>query len=191
MGANISCMYEVEFKVEITKTEREAVLGRLLENNFIDGGSASQLDCYIEAKESPYGGFDTKRFRHEGDEFIYTEKVWELMNGEMIRHEEEREISKEEFLSGLNSVNNPITIKKERQKLDGYYEGVKIHIDMDTVKFDHSVSERYFLETEILTEDKAQVKELREFIHKFLVFTLDRDDVVEASGMFSMAFLKL
>lgn len=191
MGANISGMYEVEFKVEITKTEREDVIKKLLENNFLDGGSTSQLDCYIEAKESPYGGFDTKRFRQEGDKFIYTEKIWELMDGEMIRREEEKEVSEEEFLSGINSTNDSITIKKDRQKLDGFYDGYKLHVDMDTVKFDHSVSERYFLETEILTDDKAQVKELREFIHKFLVFILDRDDVVEASGMFSMAFLKL
>lgn len=190
MGANISCMYEVEFKVEITKTEREAVLGRLLENNFIDDGSVKQIDCYVEAKESPYGGFDTKRFRQEGDNFIYTEKIWELIDGEMIRREEEREISKEEFLSGLKSTPNPITIKKDRQKLDGFYDGYKLHVDMDTVKFDHSVSERYFLETEILTEDKAQVKELREFIRKFLTYILDKDELTEASGIFSMAFLK-
>lgn len=184
-------MYEVEFKVEISEAKRETVISRLIANKFVDGGTVGQQDCYIEAKESPFGGFDTKRFRQEGDKYIYTEKVWEKLNDEMVRLEDEREVSKEEFDCGVEKSPDLLTIKKDRHSFDGEYEGVKIHIDMDTVKFDHSAAPRFFLETEILTEDKAKVKELRDFIRIFLKELLEQDEIVEAPGMFSMAFLKL
>ena len=184
-------MYEVEFKVEISKVEREIIIRKLLDEKFVDGGTVGQRDCYIEAKESPFGGFDTKRFRHEGDKYIYTEKVWEKLNDEMVRREEEREVSKEEFDLGIEKSSDLLTIKKDRHSFDGEYEGVQIHIDIDTVKFDHSATARFFLETEILTEDKAKVKELRDFIRMFLKDLLEQDEIAEAPGMFSMAFLKL
>ena len=63
-------MYEVELKVEITEKEKEELIKSFKVKNYLFKGITPQDDFYIEAKESPYGGQDLKRYRKEGGKFI-------------------------------------------------------------------------------------------------------------------------
>jgi len=183
-------MYEVELKAEITAGEREKVVSNLLKSGFSENGSVSQTDCYIEAEQSPYGGYNLKRYRNEDGKIFYTQKTWEMENEELARKEEEREASQTEMEEAIKGASHPITIKKDRQLFEGYYKDTKIHIDMDTIKFDHSTDVRYFIETEIITAQKEEVKNIREFIREFLKQLLGKSELIEAPGMFTMAFEK-
>lgn len=184
-------MYEVEFKVELSREEKDKLITSFKERGFSPKGVTPQNDFYIEAKESPYGGFDLKRYRNEGGKFIYTEKTWEILEGQPIRKEDEHEVSKEEFESKVAQFPNAIAIKKDRAWFDGSYQGVKISITIDTVKFNHSLEERYFIEAEIVVEDKHEVIKTKVFIQEFLKEILEKDEIIESPGMFSMAFKKL
>ncbi len=84
-------MYEVEFKVELTESERDALQAALLARGFVAAEPVTQRDNYVEAKDSPHGGYDLKRYRDEGDRVIYTEKIWEPVAGSLARRENERE----------------------------------------------------------------------------------------------------
>jgi hypothetical protein len=186
-------MYEVEYKTEISEAERDKLIFLFELNhfgNFLKKPSVLQNDYYIEAQESPYGGFDLKRYRDEGDKYFYTEKIWEDVNGSKARKETEKEISKEELKAGIE--NSPVIIKlqKTRDRFVGEYRGKEIHIDMDSVKFDHCPSMRYFVEAETMTEIKENIKELKELMKNFLKESLGKDEITEAKGMFTMAFKK-
>ena len=183
-------MYEVELKVEITAEEKERVITNLKNSGFVEKDYVAQIDCYVEAEKSPHGGYNLKRYRNEDGKIFYTQKTWEMENGELARKEEERESSQVEFDEGLKKSSHPITIKKDRQSFDGSYKDTKIHIDMDTIKFDHSSDMRYFIETEIITAQKEEVKNIREFIREFLKKLLEKSELIEAPGMFTMAFEK-
>jgi len=183
-------MYEVELKAEITAQEKEQVVANLIKSGFSEKSSVAQIDCYVEADKSPHGGYNLKRYRNENGKIFYTRKTWEMENGELARKEEEREASQNEFDEGLKASTHPITIKKDRQSFEGSYKDTKIHIDMDTIKFDHSSDVRYFIETEIITAQKEEVKNIREFIRDFLKQLLGKSELTEAPGMFTMAFEK-
>ena len=183
-------MYEVELKVEITAEEKEEVIASLKKSGFTERGSVAQIDCYVEAEKSPHGGYNLKRFRNEDGKIFYTQKTWEMENGELARKEEEREASQNEFDEKLKASSHPITIKKDRKSFEGSHNDTKIHIDMDTIKFDHSSDMRYFIETEIITTEKEEVKNIREFIREFLKQLLGKSELIEAPGMFTMAFEK-
>jgi adenylate cyclase class IV len=149
-----------------------------------------QNDYYIEAKESPYGGYNIKRYRDEGAKFIYTEKVWEKIKGQPARREEEHEVSMEEFASRVAEFPNAVKIKKDREWFAGNYKDKDISITIDSVKFDHSPEVRHFIETEIDIADKNNVAETKALIGQFLKELLGKSEIVEAPGMFSMAFNK-
>ena len=184
-------MYEVDYKVEITGEEKDALYELFTKDNFTKKESVLQNDYYTESKESPYGGFDLKRYRDEGDTIFYTEKVWEDVGGQKTRREKEVEVTRDEFDTELGKSQNVLKIKKDRQTFTGEYGGRKIHIDMDSVKFDHSPSMRYFLEVEIMTENKDEVTMLKELVLHFLKESLGRSDIVEAPGMFTMALKRI
>ena len=59
-------MYEVEIKVELSGKERIDLIERFKTRGFLAKGITPQNDFYIEAKPSPYGRFDLKRYRQEG-----------------------------------------------------------------------------------------------------------------------------
>lgn len=181
-------MYEVELKVELTEAERLQLLELFKERGFGFKCVTPQNDFYIEAKESQYRGFDLKRYRDENGKFIYTEKIWEMVGGEPIRKENEREVSKEEFDSAVAKFPNALIIKKDREWFYGLYEGREISITIDTVKFNHSPNVRYFIEAEITVEDKNEVMTTKELINKFLKSILGKSEIVESPGMFAMAF---
>jgi adenylate cyclase class IV len=183
-------MYEVEYKVEITDTERDTLYALFEKEGFAKKPPVVQNDYYIEAVESPFGGFDLKRYRDEGDKIFYTEKVWEDVDGKKVRREAEREVTREEFDSKIAEYPSALKIQKDRQAFTGEYEGCKIHIDMDSVKFDHSPSVRYFIEAETMTESKEEVGARKDLMLRFLRESLGRSDIKEASGMFTMAFKK-
>lgn len=184
-------MYEVEYKVEINKTEQEELFSFFEGLNFIKKDSVLQNDYYIQADDSVYGGYDLKRYRSEGDKYFYNQKIWEDLNGEKIRKEIEREVSEEEYLDEVNKNPKALKIEKNRQSYVGNYEGREIHVDMDNVKFDHSPSMRFFIEVEIMCENKEDVKENKEFVINFLKKALNREELIESHGMFTMAFKKL
>ncbi len=150
----------------------------------------TQNDYYIEAKESPHGGNDLKRYRDEGDAFFYTEKVWELIGKHLGRKETEREATREEFDEALIQYPDAIALKKQRLSFAGMHEGEEISIDMDSVKFDHSPAMRYFIEAEIIAGSKEDVVEGKHFVRSFLEEVLGRTDLIESPGMFTMAFKK-
>jgi adenylate cyclase class IV len=183
-------MYEVEYKVEISLEEQEALFALFESRNFLKKDSVLQNDYYIYIKESEHGGHDLKRYRDEGGKYFYTEKTWEDINGTKARKEIEREASLGEFTKEINKYPNALKIQKMRQSYVGTYKDKKIHIDMDNVKFDHSSDMRYFIETEILVENKEDVKNTKEFLVGFLKEILNREDVLESPGMVAMALKK-
>ena len=164
-------MYEVEFKVEIMETEREHLCNLFEKDGFIKKPSVVQNDYYIEAKKSPYGGFDLKRYRKEGEKFFYAEKIWEDINGHKARKEIEREVSEHEFNTEVKRFPNALKIIKTRQSFLGKFEALDIHIDMDSVKFDHSKNMRYFIEAEVISENKENDKELSDLYTELYTLT--------------------
>ena len=184
-------MYEIEIKVELTENEKQELIESFKRRNFTFKGITPQNDYYIEATESPYGGFNLKRYRNENSKFIYTEKVWELIEGQPFRKEDEYEASKEEFDSKIVEFPDALKIVKDREWFKGSYQYREISITIDSVKFDHSPVMRYFIEAEIDIPDKKDVVEAKELIANFLKEILDRQEIVESPGMFTMAFKKL
>ncbi len=184
-------MYEVEIKVELTNSERLDVIESFKTKGFIFKGITPQNDYYIEAEESPHGGFNLKRYRKENEKFIYTEKIWEVLDETLCRKEDERVVSKEEFDSKIIEFPDALKIIKDREWFAGSYQGEEISITIDTVKFDHSDDVRYFIEAEIGVEDKENVIKTKELIENFLKEILNKDSIVESPGMFSMAFKRL
>lgn len=188
--------YEVEIKVELTEAQRLKLLKEFTWFGFVDKGIIPQQDYYTKAVLSQYGdpkAFDIERYRSEGGEFIYTKKDWEIENGEPVRREDEHEVTQQEF--DLAVANHPDALKiiKDRHSFKASFEGTNISLSIDSVKFDHSSSIRHFMEPEIIIEDKTKVPETKEFLRRFVVFLMDipASQVVEAPGMFAMAFKKL
>lgn len=185
-------MYEVEIKIEISDKEKEKLLASLKSRGFVSDGVTPQSDVYIEAKESQYGGYDLRRYRHEGSDYIYTEKVWQKISDSCARKETERPVTAEEYLAETAKYPDAISIHKNREWFSGEYEGRAISFTIDTVKFDHSLSERYFVEAEIGIEDKNKVAETKAFLGVFLKDILGKPSgIKESPGMFTMAFKKL
>lgn len=184
-------MYEVEYKVEITEDEREALFELFNIQKLHSKPSVVQHNYHIEMKESPLGGFNVKRYRDEGEKCFYTEKIWESLNGENIRKEIEKEVPREELECEIAKYPDAVKITKGRQSFESEYKGKKIHIDMDNVKFDHSPSMRFFIEGEIITTDNTEVKSLRALIIEFLKETLGKSELKEAPGMISLVTKKL
>lgn len=177
-------MYEVEYKVEINKEERDRLVEILHQDGFTSRDTITQNDYYVEVAHLDSGGYDFKRYRDEGKVCFYTEKVWE--NGK--RREDEHEISKADLLIALERYPNALRIQKDRMSWNGSYQHTKMHIDMDSVKFDHSPEMRYFIEAEVLTENGEEVPILRDLIISFLKTLIGRDDIAESPGMFNMVF---
>lgn len=184
-------MYEVEYKVEITEDEKQKLIALFQSKNFTDNGIVKQNDYYVEVVDSPLTGYDFKRYRDENGKYLCTIKTFEEVNGKMARREEEKEVSKNEFLDAIIKYPNATTIKKDRRSFLGNYKGNEIHIDIDSVKFDHSQSVRYFIEAELMTEDVKKVSTLRDEMIEFLKISLGRSELIEAPGMFTMAYKKL
>ncbi len=183
-------MYEVESKVEITDKEKENLITLFKEKNFPFKGTTPQNDFYTEARESPHGSYDVKRYREEGDKFIYTEKIWEVVDNNPVRKETEHEVSKNEFASAIAQFPNAVKIKKQRDWFAANYQNTDISLTIDTVKFDHSPNTRYFIEAEIDVQDKKDVKKFKDIIIQFLKELLNKSEIIEAPGMFTMAFKK-
>lgn len=185
-------MYEVEFKVEITEAEKAHFIDACSSLGFSFTRSTIQNDFYIEATPSIHGGYDLRRYRDEDGVFIYTEKNWEVsVDGHLARKENEHKVSKENFDSEIAKYPGATTIHKERSWYEGVYEGREISLTLDSVKFDHSPSMRYFIEAEIGEEDIENVKATKEFLISFLKKLLNKEEIIESPGMFSMAFKKL
>jgi hypothetical protein len=182
--------YEVERKVEITEAERDALITLFEKEGFVRKPSVLQNDHYIHAVKSSLGGYDLKRYRDEGEKIFYTEKVWENIDGQNGRREIEKQVTHDEMISEVSAHPLTLTIQKKRQPFVGTHEGVDIHIDMDEVKFDHSLMVRFFVEAETITAYPDLVKHLALLMLDFLRESLGRE-VVEAPGMFTMAFEKL
>jgi hypothetical protein len=188
--AMTSPVYEVEFKAELTLAERDALAARLAAEGFAAGDPLSLVDTYVEATDSPHGGYDLRRYRDEGGRIIFAEKVWELVGGSLARREAEREASREEMVAAIAASANPVRIAKTRQPYSGRWGGRDLHVDVDTVQFDHSPGPRYFAEAEIVTPDGAGAPALKEELRGFLAGLLGRDELPEAWGMFTMALKK-
>lgn len=184
--------YEVEYKVELTEKEVADLRDLFKDRGFTAEGIDQQDDYYIEAKESTvYKGYDLKRYRNESGKIIYTEKTWEMVGETPARNESEHEATQEEFESEIAKYPEAVKIKKQREWFKGSSAALPhISITIDSVKFDHSPSMRYFIEAETNTADINQVKELKEKIVEFLKDILKKDEIIESPGMFTMAFKK-
>lgn len=188
-------MYEVEYKVELTMEERESALNSFKERNFIADGTDQQNDYYIEAKASPVykggvKGYDLKRYRDESGTIIYTEKTWEMVGDQPARMEKEHKVTSNVFETEIKKFPDAVKIRKQREWFKGIVANLPITITIDSVKFDHSPSMRYFIEAEVNTTDINKVKELKEVVIAFLKDVLHKDELVESPGMFTMAFKK-
>lgn len=185
-------MYEVETKVEITAEERDQLISLFKEKGFGFEGMIPQKDIYYESVKSPHGGFDLKRYRQEGDSYFHTQKAWEEVEGTLARKEDEHGVTKEEFEAETAKYPDAIKIMKERETYVGNYKEQEIILCIDSVKFDHSPSVRLFIESEVLVNDKAKVKEAQALGASFLAELLGRNDFpLDQPGMFTMAFKKL
>lgn len=186
-------MYETEVKVELTDEVLERVLGFFKEKQYADWGTVPQEDLYVEATPSPYGAFDIKRYRADGESFFYTEKVWEGEGETRVRKEVEREVSADEYLHAKTNLPAVVRIAKDRHSLTAIYRGRQISLSIDSVKFDHSPRVRHFFEAEIIVESRELVAETQKFIRQFIaeVLNIQESDIIEAPGMFALAFKKL
>jgi adenylate cyclase class IV len=184
-------MYEVEFKVELTQAESATLSDKLIANGFSSRPPVMQNDFYIEARESSHGGYDIKRYRDEGDQIFYTEKVWELVDDQPARREIEHVVTREEFGSEVPKFPDAVTIRKSRRSFQGEWQEMPIHIDMDDVKFDHSPAMRYFIEAEIIAPSAAEVAAAKALVQSFLCDLLGKEELVDSPGMFSMAYKRL
>lgn len=184
-------MYEIELKIELTEQEKDFLIATFAQRKFVSKGTTPQNDYYIEAKDSTYGGHDTKRYRKEGNKYIYTEKMWELIGTERFRKEDEHEVTEEEFTTQTKAFPDAVTIIKDRAWFAGNYEGKAISFTIDTVKFKHSPGNRYFLEAEIDVSDKKDAPATKKLIESCLKELLGRTEIIEAPGMFALAFKKL
>ena len=185
-------MYEVEMKIELSEEEKV-----LLEKTFIEKGfelikTTPQKDCYVEAERSPFydegASYDVKRYRNENGLYIYTEKIWEKINDDVARKQEEYEVTKEKFEEATRSCPTTVSIKKIRDWYSGAHEGYDISLTIDTVDFDHSSDTRYFVEAEISVEDKGNVQPTKEIIESFFKSVLEKDEIIQSPSMFTMAF---
>lgn len=189
-------MYEVEIKIELTETQRLELLQKFLELSFADKGIVPQQDYYIKAVLSEYGdskAFDIERYRCEGGKFFFTKKDWEVENGKPVRKEDEHEVTRQEFDSAVAKYPGAVKIIKDRHWFQSSFEDRNISLSIDSVRFDHSPAVRHFMEPEIVIEDKRNVPETKEFLRQFAAYLLgiEVSQVVEAPGMFAMAFKKL
>jgi hypothetical protein len=183
-------MYEVEFKAELTAIEREKLITLFKKKGFVFTGVSQQNDFYVHAVKSPYSGYDLIRYRDEDGTYIFTEKIWELVEGMPARRENEHEVTKDIFETEIAKAKQLVTIMKKREWFEGRYKDTEISITIDSVKFGHSAHLRYFIEAEVDTEDKGKVKELKALEKLFLEEMLSKKEVIEAPGMFTMAFEK-
>jgi len=183
-------MYEIEIKVELTEQERSELLVELPKHGFEFVESTPQDDFYVEAKVSQfaeYGGkYDLKRYRHEGEDYIYTEKVWELIDGVATRREIENVVTKDEFDEAIVEYPNASRVTKVRDWYSGSFEGQGISLTIDGAKFSHSPAVRYFVEAEIAVVHADETAAARSVVLNFLTTILKRDEIVESPGMFTM-----
>ncbi|MES2437116.1 MAG: CYTH domain-containing protein [Patescibacteria group bacterium] len=183
-------MYEVELKVELTAEDKENLIAEFKARGFVAKGMTPQNDYYIEAKKSQYKGYDLKRYREEAGKYIYTEKIWEIVDDQPARRENEHEVTEPEFKSVIAQYPDAIKIIKDREWFAGEYQSTPISLTIDSVKFDHSPSMRFFTEAEIDVEDRTEVSKAKEIIELFLKDVLKKTEIVESPGMFMMAFEK-
>lgn len=190
----MNVMYEIEIKVELSEAEKDILVSTLPAHGFNFVESTPQDDFYVEAKKSEfeaYGGkYDLKRYRHDADSYIYTEKVWELIGGKATRREIEREVSKEEFDAVVASFPEASRVTKQRDWYKGEFDGQPISFTIDSAKFTHSPSMRYFIEAEIGVEHADETVAARDTVLRFLKKILNRSEIVESPGMFTMVFEK-
>jgi adenylate cyclase class IV len=183
-------MYEVEIKVELTRDEKDILINEFKKRGFVEKGVTPQNDYYIEAQKSQYKGYDLKRYRNEAGKYIYTQKTWEVINGDPIRKEDEHEVTEEEFKKAVVDYPNALKIIKDRAWFDGSFEDTKMSITIDSVKFDHSKEMRHFVEAEIDVHNKEDVTKTKDLIREFLKDILKRSEIPDIPGMFTMAFEK-
>jgi len=186
-------MYEVEIKIEVTAGDMKKLVSALSERGFSHQDTVLQKDVYVKAVESLHNAFDIERYRDEGGEYLYTKKAWEVENGESIRKEDEHPVSEEDFNGALARFPDALKVLKTRDYYHGFFENQKVTFSIDTIKFDHSESERYFIEPEIITSERAKVSEIKKLLRRFVseLLGIDEPQIVEAPGMFAMAYKKL
>jgi adenylate cyclase class IV len=188
-------VYEVEYKVEIDLTEKALVLKSMISHDVEQKTTTLQKDYYTVARQSPFydigGSYDVERYRNDNGAYIHTEKIWELVDGELARLEKERTLSKSEFDKAINDNPAALKIEKTRNWHLGTFNNNEFTITIDSVKFDHSPEERYFLEVEICVQDKNQMKQARENVQSFLRLLLNKNELAQAAGMFKMAYEKV
>lgn len=187
-------IYEVEIKIELTKDEKEKLERVLKERSFDFRGQTPQRDYYVEAERSPYyeqgGAYNLKRYRNEDGKIVCTTKVWEMVEGDVVRQEEEYEVSEEKLEEEIHKHPDLIKIEKTRDWYWGEFRGEKISLTIDAVDFDHSPNTRYFFEAEIGVSDKGKIKESKKLIEDFVKELLEKEKLIEAPGMFTVAFEK-
>ncbi len=183
----MSNTYEVEIKVELSDAERNELLKALTSFGFVSHGVTPQADYYIQADKSPYGGVDLKRYRDEGGKLIYTEKIWEMHGGERARREIEREVTSGELEKAVAGNPKAPSIKKDREWFKGAYKGTEISFTIDSVRFNNFPQPRYFVEAEIGADRPEEVPKIKSFLQGFLKDILQRSEIVEAPGMYSLA----
>jgi len=180
----------VEIKIELTAKERENLISEFKKRHFLFKGVTPQNNIYVEARKSPYGSYDIKRYRDEAGKFIYTEKIWEMIGNQQARKENQYNVSEKKFKSIVAQFPKALKITKEREWFDGTYKNKDISITIDSVKFDHSPETRYFIEAEIDVKDKNDVSKTRDLILDFFKDLLQKSSIVESPDMFTMALEK-
>lgn len=186
-------MYEVEIKVELTAAQRETLLREFKDRGFASKTPTPQNDYYVYLQKPSFGmgKYNTKRYRNEAGKFLYTEKVWELIDGDPHVMEKEIEVSKEDFEKAIAQFPDALKIIKTREWFDGSHAETPISITIDSVKFDHSPAMRFFIEAEIPVEKREDAPKAKDLIKNFLKDILRTEEIKASPGMVSMAIDKL
>lgn len=182
MSSNQAALSEVELKVELTSTDEVIRIKNLLiEFGFAFESSKLLNEYYITKTPSKLGGWDFERLRQIGnDTFLRTLKQWSTDdNSNVIRLEQEHQISKDEF-KRITDTGYELHFTKTREDYKGTVDGKKYTVSIDTLTF--SGVDHYYLECEVITP-QTEAHDARVALIEWMRSALKIAPLIEAPSM--------
>lgn len=162
-------MYEIEKKFEIQPEQLTTTQNNILNLGYTLSKQVNLTDYYpvfSESKIKP-NSFNFERYRQKnGGKIIKTIKTWVEVEGTFQRFEEENE-----FVGEI--PNSKYILNKTRDIYNNLADGMP-EITIDILDFGDGKF-KYFIEAELVTEDKAKLKEFEIKVLSVLSQVLGRD----------------
>ena len=179
---------ETEYKLEVTADEFAACPNYLQEAKFIKKGTSHLKDYFFNIQKFDEKGWNFLRIRmYDGSTYEHTEKIWKYSaSGERVREEIERESSKEELESLINS-SQPLRLSKDRTDYAGVTLDYPVVYSLDIVVFPDET--RYFVECEIRVPEEMS-SSIRPQLKESMLQTLHLSDRPEGIGMMRLVLSK-